>query len=144
MTIEDTITIDEEASISERCRSAIFTPGARNEDSYWKRWGPSLSCIADKASIRVADELVVVIEEDKRVLRRGDVSLGVLPGEVRHLVDALVEGVGKAGGPASSRGIAFVVTRSGETERQCPQQQPFWVVLRKGHCPFVTFLVQCL
>jgi hypothetical protein len=49
-------------------------------------------CIRDKDAIRVTKDLLVVIDRDLLVLRRGDVSHAVLPGEVRHLVDALVEG----------------------------------------------------
>jgi hypothetical protein len=49
----------------------------------------------DTDTIRVADDLVVVIEEDRLVVRGGDVSVAVMSGEVRHSVDALVEGAAK-------------------------------------------------
>jgi len=49
----------------------------------------------DTDAIRVADDLLVVIEEDRLVVRRGDTCVAVLPGEVRYLVDALVEGAAK-------------------------------------------------
>jgi hypothetical protein len=40
----------------------------------------------------VADDLVVVVEEGRLLVRRGASTVAVLPHEVRHLVDALVEG----------------------------------------------------
>jgi hypothetical protein len=51
-------------------------------------------CMKDTDAIRVVDDLVV-IEDDRLVVRRGDASVAVMPGEVRHLVDALVEGTVK-------------------------------------------------
>ncbi len=52
-------------------------------------------CIKDTDAIRVADDLVVVIEEGRLVVRRGEASVTLLPSEVRHSVDALVEGAAK-------------------------------------------------
>jgi hypothetical protein len=58
-------------------------------------------CMKDTDAIRVADDLVVVIEEDRLVVRRGEVSVAVLPSEVRCLVNVLVEAATElAGGKA--------------------------------------------
>jgi hypothetical protein len=48
-------------------------------------------CIPTADAIRVADDLVVVVEDGRLVVRRGDAAVEVLPREVRRLVDALVE-----------------------------------------------------
>jgi hypothetical protein len=52
-------------------------------------------CMKDTDAIRVAEDLVVVIEEDRLVVRRGGASVEVRSSEVRHLVDALMEGTAK-------------------------------------------------
>ncbi len=52
-------------------------------------------CIKATDAIRVVDELVVVIEGGKLLVQRGSAAGEVSPGEVRHLVDALVEGTEK-------------------------------------------------
>jgi hypothetical protein len=43
-------------------------------------------------AIRLVGGLTVEVREDRLVLRRGSATVEVPPGEVRHLVDALVEG----------------------------------------------------
>ena len=48
----------------------------------------------DTDAIRVADDLVVN-REGRLVVRRGSASVTLLPSEVRHSVDALVEGAAK-------------------------------------------------
>jgi hypothetical protein len=40
----------------------------------------------------VTDDLAVVVEDGRLLVRRGDSTVEVLPREVRRLVDALVEG----------------------------------------------------
>jgi hypothetical protein len=49
-------------------------------------------CTRTADAIRVTDNLVVVVEDGRLVVRRGDSTVVVLPHEVRHLVDALEEG----------------------------------------------------
>ena len=39
----------------------------------------------------MSDDLVVVAEDGRLVVRRGGAAVEVLPHEMRHLVDALVE-----------------------------------------------------
>ena len=51
----------------------------------WLRFGPSLS-------VRQARGLTVHVGNDTLLLRRGGEAFEVYPQEVRHLVDALVEG----------------------------------------------------
>jgi hypothetical protein len=48
----------------------------------------------DADAIRVADGLVVVIEEDRLVVRRGGTYVAVMPGEVRRLVEGAAKLVG--------------------------------------------------
>ena len=52
-------------------------------------------CIRTTDAIRVTDDLAVVVEDGRLVVRRGDSTVEVHPHEVRRLVDALVEGAGK-------------------------------------------------
>ena len=52
-------------------------------------------CVGAADAIRVADDLVVVVEEGRLVVRRGGSTVVVLPHEVRRLVDALAEGAGR-------------------------------------------------
>ena len=51
----------------------------------WPSFGPSLS-------VRQARGLTVHVGHDTLLLRRGGDTFEVFPQEVRHLVDALVEG----------------------------------------------------
>jgi hypothetical protein len=48
-------------------------------------------CARRADAIRLARGLTVEIQEDRRLVGRGKAVVEVLPGEVRHLVDALVE-----------------------------------------------------
>jgi hypothetical protein len=48
-------------------------------------------CLRTADAIRLAGGLTVEVGEDWLMVRRGDAVVGVFPGEVRHLVDALVE-----------------------------------------------------
>jgi hypothetical protein len=52
-------------------------------------------CLEVADAIRVTDELAVVVEDGRIQVRRGDAAVEVLPREVRHLVDPLVEGAGR-------------------------------------------------
>jgi hypothetical protein len=48
-------------------------------------------CLGAADAVRVTDDLAVVVEEGRLLVRRGDSSVEVMPREVRRLVDALVE-----------------------------------------------------
>ena len=50
-------------------------------------------CVRTADVIRVTDDLAVVVEDGRLLVRRGDSAVVVLPHEVRRLVEALVEGV---------------------------------------------------
>ena len=50
-------------------------------------------CTRTADAIRVTEDLAVAVEDGRLVVRRGRTAVEVLPHEVRHLVDALVEGV---------------------------------------------------
>ena len=41
------------------------------------------------------EDLAVKVKRDRLVVRRGQAVVEVLPGEVRHLVNALAEGAGR-------------------------------------------------
>jgi hypothetical protein len=45
--------------------------------------------------IRVREDLAVEAKRDRLVVRRGEMQVEVFPGEIRHLVNALVEAAGK-------------------------------------------------
>ena len=49
-------------------------------------------CVGAADAIRVTEDLVLVVEDGRLLVRRGDDRVVVLPHEVRRLVDALVEG----------------------------------------------------
>ena len=49
-------------------------------------------CIRSADAIRVAEDLAVVVEDGRLLVRCGDSTVVVLAHEVRRLVDALVEG----------------------------------------------------
>jgi hypothetical protein len=48
-------------------------------------------CVGAADAIRLAGGLMVEVGEDRLLLKRGSAAVEVLPHEVRHLVDALVE-----------------------------------------------------
>ena len=48
-------------------------------------------CARTADAIRLAGGLTVEVQEDRLLVRRGSAVVEVLPREVRHLVDALVE-----------------------------------------------------
>ena len=48
-------------------------------------------CALSEGVIRVRDDLAVEVRHDRLVIKRGKASVEVLPGEIRHLVNALVE-----------------------------------------------------
>lgn len=50
------------------------------------------SCLGATDAIRVNDDLVIVVEEGRLLVRRGGFTVEVLLYEARQLVDALVEG----------------------------------------------------
>jgi hypothetical protein len=52
-------------------------------------------CLGVAGAIRVADDLAVVVEAGRLLVRRGHAAVEVLPHEVRRLVEALVEGAAK-------------------------------------------------
>ena len=80
----------------EHCHACyrLIQPG----QTYHLTIGNAILCgdrMKDTDAIRVADDLVLVIEGDRLVVRRGGASVSLLPSEVRHLVYALVEGAAK-------------------------------------------------
>ena len=52
---------------------------------------PSGDCALSEGVIRVRDDLAVEVKRDRLWIQRGKAELEVLPGESRHLVNALVE-----------------------------------------------------
>jgi hypothetical protein len=52
-------------------------------------------CVRTADAIHLAGGLTVEVREDGLLVRRGSGTVQVLPHEVRHLVDALVEAVGR-------------------------------------------------
>ncbi len=52
-------------------------------------------CIRTADAIRVTDDLVVVVEDGRLLVRRGDSVVEVLRHQVRRLVGAPVEGAGR-------------------------------------------------
>jgi hypothetical protein len=50
------------------------------------------SCLGSTDALRVTDDLAVVVEDGRLLVRRGDSTVEVLPHEVQRLVDAPVEG----------------------------------------------------
>ena len=48
-------------------------------------------CALSKGVIRVREDLAVEVKRDRLLVRRGDAEVEVFPGEIRHLVNALVE-----------------------------------------------------
>jgi hypothetical protein len=50
-------------------------------------------CVRTADAIRVSNDLAVVVEDGRLLVRRGDSTVVVLPHEVRRLVDALVVGL---------------------------------------------------
>jgi hypothetical protein len=55
-----------------------------------------LECISANDAIRLtATALAVAVEKDMLLVRQGDCVVEVLPGDVQHLVDALVEGAAR-------------------------------------------------
>ena len=80
----------------ERCHACyrLIQPG----QTYYLTIGQAIlckGCIRTADAIRVTDDLAVVVEEGRLLVRRGDSTVEVLPHEVRRLVDALVEGAGR-------------------------------------------------
>ena len=56
----------------------------------------------------MTDDLAVVVEDGRLLVRRGDATIEVFPGEVRRLVDALVEaGIMVVGGYTHQRGVVL-------------------------------------
>ena len=55
-------------------------------------------CIRATDAIRLAGGLTVEVGEDRLLVRRGDDVVEVLPAEVRHSVDALVEAAASLAG----------------------------------------------
>lgn len=55
-------------------------------------------CVLNEGLIRVRDGLAVEVKPDRLVVKRGNDEVEALPGEVRHLVNALVEGAERLGG----------------------------------------------
>ena len=49
------------------------------------------ACLDTSDAIRVTDDLVVVVEGERLLIRRGSSTVTVFPREVRHLVEALVD-----------------------------------------------------
>jgi hypothetical protein len=72
----------------EQCRACyrLIEPGKR----YYLTIGQAIlceGCIRTADAIRVTDDLVVVVEDEQFLVRRGDATVVVLPHEVRRLVD---------------------------------------------------------
>jgi hypothetical protein len=51
-------------------------------------------CALDEGVIRVREDLALEVKRDRLVVRRGQAKVEVLPGEVRHLLNALAEAAG--------------------------------------------------
>lgn len=49
------------------------------------------ACLRTADAIRVSDDLAVVAEDERLLVRCGGATVEIHPSEVRHLVDALVE-----------------------------------------------------
>ena len=47
--------------------------------------------VSSRGVIRVRDDLTVEVKRDRLLVQRGQAVVEVLPGEIRHLVNALVE-----------------------------------------------------
>jgi hypothetical protein len=70
----------------------LFQPG----HTYYLTIGQAIlceGCVGAADAIRVTDDLVVVVEDGRLLVRRGESVVEVLPCEVRRLVDALVVGL---------------------------------------------------
>ena len=52
-------------------------------------------CALHERLIRVRDDLAVEVKRDRLLIQRGKAEVEVLPGEIRHLVNALAEAVGR-------------------------------------------------
>jgi hypothetical protein len=49
------------------------------------------ACLGAADAIRVTDDLAIVVEDGRLLMRSGDATFEIFPREVRRLVDALVE-----------------------------------------------------
>ena len=84
------------ASMLERCHACfrLIQPG----QTYYLTIGQAIlceSCLGIANAIRVTDDLAVLVEEGRLLVRRSGSTVEILPHEVRHLVHALVEGAGR-------------------------------------------------
>ena len=86
------------------------------------------SCLRTTDAIRVTDNLVVVVDDGRLLVRRGDSAVEILPHEVRRLVDALVEGV---------VGLVEGQEQEGNVSQQ-HLRQPAWSVVL---CPFPPIVI---
>jgi hypothetical protein len=80
------------AEVPEHCHACyrLIQPG----QTYYLTIGQAIlcdRCIRSADAIRVTDDLVVVVEDKRLLVRRGNLVVEVHRGEVRRLVDALVE-----------------------------------------------------
>jgi len=68
---------------------------------FWAFWGIientvlCTDCALSEGVIRVRDDLAVEVKRDRLLIGRGNSEVEVFAGEVRHLVDALVEGAAR-------------------------------------------------
>ena len=67
-------------------------------------WLLNPSTAVDERLIRVRDDLAVEVKRNRLLIRRGNAAVEVLPGEIRHLVNALAEGAVRLVGQKDEEG----------------------------------------
>ena len=87
-------------------------------------------CALDEGSIRVRDDLVVEVKRDQLLVQRAEAEVEVFPGEIRHLVNALVEAAS-----GSHRGRPGAGSNPRESARRWIPGRPPTLPPRAGAAP---------
>jgi hypothetical protein len=132
--IIDTPTEDQPGFVAEepeRCSACVrlIRPG----QTYYLPWNKRYyaravpwSTPSSRGVIRVREDLAVEVKRDRLVVQRGEAEVEVLPGEIRHLVNALAEGAAR---------LAWISLRLAGAYREgvSYRESPTCVQLRLSH-----------